>query len=148
MRHSRIPGKMLQIPPEPLFTTWESRSPSSPTTTPTGAHAGLASQGRFPSSSDPVLLGDFCQFNFQSLERTSPLTPFYKDHLVELPSVDHLPTDLVIFAVMVRVGGRGLSHITQLLSPLAGESGACCCHSSFFSRVGFFPRNLEGNFRC
>ena len=28
MRHSRIPGKMLQIPPEECFTTWESQSPS------------------------------------------------------------------------------------------------------------------------
>lgn len=136
MRPSRIPSKMLQILPEPLSTAWESQSPSSQTTAPTGAHAGLTSQGRFPSS-DPVLLGDFCQFNFQILECTSPLTPFYKDHLVELPSVDHLPIDLVIFAVMVRVGGRGLSHITQLLSPLAGESGACCCQF-FFPGWGSF----------
>lgn len=71
----------------------------------------------------------------KALSLPPPPTPFYKDHPVELPPADHPPINLVIFALMVRVGGRGLSHITQLLSLLAGESGACRCHSFFF----FFP---------
>lgn len=68
----------------------------------------------------------------KALSLPPPPTPFYKDHPVVLPPADHPPINLVIFALMVRVGGRGLSHITQLLSLLAGESGACRCHSFFF----------------
>lgn len=138
------PRQMLQVPSAPRLTAQESQSPplrplpSQPTV---DSHMSA----HFPPSPTLSCLEPSANLTSKALITHTHSHLFVLDYPVGLTSVEHRFTNLVIFILMAGVGECGLSHVTQLCRHLAGEAMARCCHS--LSRVGFFMRNLEGNFR-